>query len=86
MLDPCTVLHNIRMVLKQKIVAKHQKSNLIYTSQGKIMILPGAKTSFSISLFYLVILINAKTLRSVFLKTFSRAFKNSPKLNTDHFA
>ena len=45
-----------------------QKSSLIYTSQGKTMIL---QIKYS------------KTLRSVFLNTFSGAYKNSPELNTE---
>ena len=58
----CTVLHNIRMVLKQKIVSNpRSNSSVIYSSQGKTMILLGANNvcnwfivfcPFSMALFY----------------------------------
>ena len=82
------------MVLKQKITSKRQKSSLIYSSQVKSMILAGANNvlkvywftllcPFLTALFHYVILMHAKTLRSVSFKTLSRAFKNSSELNTE---
>ena len=73
----------MRMVLKHESTLKPKKPSLIHTSQGKAMILPRANNGAIGSLYCLflshcsinIILMNAKTLKSIFLKMRARCLK-----------